>query len=167
MAAGIVGFLLEEKGLADLWSASSRGLMAEEGSPPSKLAVKVLLEEYNIDINSHRAAQLTESDLAAASLVIAMTASQVYQIKRLFPSYTDRVYLYGALVNPQRQTKMQGPQHHEDPPFTFPLEGYEVIDPYGGDEELYRAVARQLWDYGKRLVEMIEGDNLPSPYGRK
>ncbi|MDI3533366.1 MAG: ribose 5-phosphate isomerase [Synergistaceae bacterium] len=166
MAAGIVRFLLEKKGLANLWSVSSRGLMAEDGALPSELAVKVLLEEYGIDISSHRAAQVTESDLAAASLIVAMTVSQVEQIKRLFPAHADRVYLYGALVDPKRQIKMQKSQCHEGLPRLFLPEGYEVIDPYGGDEELYRAVARQLWDYGKRLVEMIEGDNFPSPCDR-
>jgi protein-tyrosine phosphatase len=163
MAAGIVRFLLEEKGLANLWSASSRGLMAEDGAPPSDLAVKILIEEYGIDISSHRAAQLTESDLAAASLIVAMTVSQVEQIKRLFPAHVDRVYLYGALVDPKRQIKIQESQCHEDLPHPFLYKDYEVIDPYGGDEELYRIVARQLWDYGKRLVEMIEGGNFPSP----
>jgi protein-tyrosine phosphatase len=163
MAAGIVRFLLEEKGLANLWSASSRGLMAEDGAPPSDLAVKILIEEYGIDISSHRAAQLTESDLAAASLIVAMTVSQVEQIKRLFPAHVDRVYLYGALVDPKRQIKIQESQCHEDLPHPFLYKDYEVIDPYGWDEELYRIVARQLWDYGKRLVEMIEGGNFPSP----
>jgi protein-tyrosine phosphatase len=163
MAAGIVRFLLEEKGLANLWSASSRGLMAEDGAPPSDLAVKILIEEYGIDISSHRAAQLTESDLAAASLIVAMTVSQVEQIKRLFPAHVDRVYLYGALVAPKRQIKIQESQCHEDLPHPFLYKDYEVIDPYGGDEELYRIVARQLWDYGKRLVEMIEEGNFPSP----
>lgn len=137
--------------------------MAEDGAPPSDLAVKILIEEYGIDISSHRAAQLTESDLAAASLIVAMTVSQVEQIKRLFPAHVDRVYLYGALVDPKRQIKIQESQCHEDLPHPFLYKDYEVIDPYGGDEELYRIVARQLWDYGKRLVEMIEGGNFPSP----
>jgi protein-tyrosine-phosphatase len=61
---------------------------------------------------------------------------------------------------------MRESQCHEGLPRLFSPEDYEVIDPYGGDEELYRVVARQLWDYGKRLVEMIEGDNFPSPCDR-
>lgn len=102
----------------------SAGVAAVDGARASASVVRVLEEEFGLDLRTHRARRLT-ADLAA-DLVLAVDASVAAQARAC--GVSGRVELLGDYAG-------------------FP--GEEVADPYLGSLDEYRRCARQL----ERLVE--------------
>ncbi len=110
--------------------AFSRGLYAEGGSA-SINAIKAM-EKLGIDISHHNSTQLTKEDLENADLVLTMTKGHKGAILSVFPG-EDKVFTIGEYAG-----------------------GYDVIDPYGGSEEVYEACAEELYSYIERIVEKLK-----------
>ena len=60
-AEGIFKFLIKDDDKLKNIKAESAGLMAEIGAGASVNSVKVCMEDYGIDISSHKSRQLTEN----------------------------------------------------------------------------------------------------------
>lgn len=57
-----------------------------ENSPASKYSIDILLDEFGIDITSHRSKLLTENDINEDTIVIGITQNHQYFIRNRFPS---------------------------------------------------------------------------------
>ena len=73
MAEGIFKFLIQDDDNLKNIKAESAGLMAEIGASASVNSVKVCMEDYRIDISSHKARQLTEDIIKITDLFVCMT----------------------------------------------------------------------------------------------
>jgi protein-tyrosine phosphatase len=74
-----------------VWSA---GMGALVGSPPAPHAEEVM-REHGLDISSHRAQQLSETDCKRAELILVMEQDQKRRLERRFSFTTGRVYQLG------------------------------------------------------------------------
>ena len=79
MAEAIFKSMLTDSWLDD-WYVCSRGISAYPGQPAAKNAVEVM-REFGCDLSSHRAANLTDSELDAADIFICMTAEHAKILK--------------------------------------------------------------------------------------
>ena len=100
----------------------SCGLFAHPGSPASFYAARVMAE-MGIDLSGHRAKAFTP-EMARGALLLPMTLSQASGLKKICPGASIRRFLA-----------------EEDVP-----------DPFAGDLETYRRVARMLLRGAKELA---------------
>lgn len=99
------------------WEIGSAGLAAVDGLPASQTAIEVM-NEIGIDLKPHRSREFTPELIDAATIILAMTGSQVLETKKRFPKARDRVHLLGS--------------------FSRDSERKDISDPLGADIEVYR-----------------------------
>lgn len=132
MAEGILKKLMLESGKQEEFEITSCGIAARLGDEVSPNAVKVL-HNMDIDISDHRAKQLTKELLEEVDLILTMTKSHKNYILNLFPHVKGRVFVMGEFAHERGD------------------EGFDIIDPFGGDEDVYAQVADEI----KRILEKV------------
>lgn len=111
--------------------AISRGIAAQ-GGKASANAVKAMAK-MGIDITGHQSTQLTVEDVKEADIVLCMTAGHKFTLQAVVPEAEGKVFTIGEYAG-----------------------GADVADPYGGSEEVYEAVAEELYEYIERIVEKLK-----------
>lgn len=111
--------------------AFSRGIFAD-GSHATENAIKVM-EEMNLDISEHVSTQLTREDIEEADLILTMTQSHKNMLLQIVPEEKDKIFTIGEYSN-----------------------GEDIVDPYGGDIEIYRRCAETLKEEIERIVEKLK-----------
>ena len=69
---------------------ASAGLYAEEGAPASANA-RFVMASRGLDLQSHRAANVTEDMVRQADLTVGMTPRHALALKERFPAYADKI----------------------------------------------------------------------------
>lgn len=138
MACGLFLALLNEKypETADQFAVQSAGLFALDGEPASSHAVTVL-SELGIDIRNHRAARVDESVIAAADIIVALTAAHKNRIVSFYPQARDRVVTLYELAG---------------------LPEADVEDPIGSDLAEYRHTRDQIRGLIERVLLRLHPD---------
>jgi len=111
----------------------SAGIWALNNSSASYNAIKVM-EERNIDLTGHRATALTREILEEADLILTMTKNHKEEILKVMPEIRDKVYTLKEYA------------------------GYgevDILDPYGGDIEVYRKAADDIEDALRKILDKI------------
>lgn len=111
-------------------SVSSAGLSALEGSPASKNAC-LAMEAMGLSLARHRAAALRLETIEAADLILTMTANHKRAILGAAESARPKLYTLCE----------------------FAGEPGEIMDPYGGELQLYKSCALDLARYVARVWE--------------
>ncbi|MHB1125876.1 MAG: low molecular weight protein arginine phosphatase [Bacillota bacterium] len=137
MAEVIAKNLLARQNIASL-RIMSAGVAAFNGAPATPEAVKVMSEK-GIDLNGHRATQVTPEMIAEADLILTMTWGNKEQINRITPQAQDKVYLLKEFI-------LQSENVAED---------LDITDPYGAPLEVYRECARELEESIARIMEQL------------
>jgi protein-tyrosine-phosphatase len=133
MAEAIARALLRERGWAHV-DVASAGTGAVTGSSASPEAVEVA-RERGLILDAHTSQPLTPELIGWADLVLAMGTSHMYVIREL--GGAGKVSLVTDFVD--------GDGH-----------GLPVADPFGGDEEQYRAAFSQIEDAVEGLLDRLE-----------
>lgn len=121
MAEVIARRVIAGRGLADV-SVSSAGTSAWDGAPASDGDMLIGIER-KLDMNAHRARQLSPEIVDAASLVLAMG-----------PHHLERVAALGGAGKAHLLTDFAEETGA----------GRAITDPFGGGLDLYRATADEL-----------------------
>lgn len=130
MAKAIFTHLWPELGKAD-----SAGIFAANGQDASINTVKVL-EENDIHIK-HRSKLLEEEDVNRATYVFTMTESHKAVLMDMYPGGADKIFTLKEFVDGKK-----GDQ--------------DVIDPFGGSLDVYRATFSELKHLIERLPEKFD-----------
>jgi protein-tyrosine-phosphatase len=138
MAEAIARRLLAERGRTDV-AVSSAGTAAWDGAPASEGAYLIALE-HHLDLSAHRARQLTTDLVAAADLVLGMSAHHVERAVAL--GGDGKSHLVGGFAG------------------RAPADA-QVDDPFGGDLAEYRATYERL----EGLLADVIGRLPPPPPG--
>ncbi|MBC7222894.1 MAG: low molecular weight protein arginine phosphatase [Anaerolineae bacterium] len=97
MAAGLFRKRLEEEGLEDAYEVRSAGVSAVEGAPASFNALRAM-EEYGVDLGTHRAHLLTPDDVRQADVVVVMEQYHADAIVQRLPEEAHKVHLLTELA---------------------------------------------------------------------
>lgn len=116
--------LLRKK--TDAHTVSSAGLSVLYPAQAAENAVCVM-QEYGLDITTHRSRQLTDKMVQNSDVILTMTAGHKAILNTIFPLAKEKTFTLGEYAG-----------HPVD-----------VEDPFGGDMEIYRNCAAQL----SRLIE--------------
>lgn len=121
MAAELLRHLVSERGVEGVEVASA-GTATWDGAPASEGSYLVCLE-HGLDLSGHRARQITTDVVAEAHLILGMGESHVARVTAL--GGAGKVQLLGTYAG---ETD----------------EAAEVMDPFGGDLEEYRATFERI-----------------------
>lgn len=127
MAEAIYSYLTKEK------KVKSAGVFAEEGAETSVNTLLVLAEN-GIDFK-HRAKVVDEQDVQNAQVILTMTASHRDLLLSMYPKMKEKIYTIKKYV-----TDVEG----------------DVIDPFGGDKQMYQQTYSELYDLIERLINKEE-----------
>lgn len=160
MAAGIFEKVLQDKGLPDCILPLSAGIYALEGMPASCYAIKAA-SEWGVDLRGHRARRVTEELLEGSDLVVTMSVPQAHCLRSLYPATGGRVFPYSKLIRLKAEKLREIFRKEGEESLlccdTLESEGdLSIEDPYGKDFEVYRAVARTLFDWGNCLADSLK-----------
>ena len=108
--------------------ARSAGLFAQEGEGAASNA-KLAVEKYGASLNNHKAHTITLEDIEKSDVLITMTQAHKNTLASLgFGDKTITLYEFAG-------------------------EEGEVLDPYGGSEEIYSQTAKLIYDLIKKGLE--------------
>lgn len=110
-------------------SAVSAGVATVPNSIISKNAFQVVKENLNLEMTGRFSVQLNEELIDAADLILTMTESAKYYISNSIPDVKMKIFTLKEYVG----------------------ENGDVIDPYGGNIEIYSKTFNEL----NRLITMV------------
>lgn len=122
--------LLRKKKIENI-AVSSAGMCAD-GSAVSKHA-KTVMAELGIDISGHISTQVTGEMIEEADIILSMTQNHKKMLVSFFPDAEDKVFTLGEWSGSEE----------------------EIMDPYGGTEEEYRACCKQLDELIERGIQKL------------
>ncbi len=141
LAEAIARHAVLQRGLVNL-TAGSAGISAWEGAPASDGSLLVAME-HGIDLAPHRARMLSPTMIEEADLILTMGPSHLERVQAL--GGADRVHLLTAFASNDTSA---------DP----------VVDPFGGDLEVYRQTFAELSELVHATLDRVV--NLQDPTTR-
>lgn len=131
MAAVLMNKIAEERNL-DIQTESA-GIFASCGTGATYEAAEVVKTYYDADLSKHRSKGISQELFDASDLILTMTKEQ-----KLFFGNNKKVYTiceYAGL-------------------------DYEISDPYGGDIEVYKKTAEQIYKAEEKVADRLEKENV-------
>lgn len=104
------------------FKAVSAGIAIVHNSKTSRNSAMITKENLNIDISNRNAVQLTKAMLENANLILTMTARIRDVIINTFPEFKHKTYTLNEYISVNS----------------------DIVDPFGGDVEIYRHTYNQL-----------------------
>ena len=132
MAAHLAREKLSRRGRPDI-EVVSRGLSVATAGEAMNPKAQAMLESRGVDASGHQARALTADDVAGTALILTMTEAQAQAVLARHPSAKGKVFSLAA----------------------YARTGGDIADPYGGDEDAYRAAATEIGDALDAFVERV------------
>jgi len=129
MAEGLLRHELPDK-FQETVAIASAGTDALHGNWATDFAIRIM-QEYGIDISSHRARALSRQMISAADLILVMEQYHLNVIRTLKRKASSKSFLI-SMFDKSRTS------------FDSSRAPYDVPDPIGGDLNLYRESARLI-----------------------
>lgn len=117
MAEALMNERLMAAGISEV-HARSAGTWAVDGAQPPAYTVQVMTKR-GLDVRGHRAHNVTQADMAAASLILAVTRHHVEALRLDFPAHAGKVHLLSEMAGRR----------------------FDVPDPYGSSVAAYYQAA--------------------------
>lgn len=127
------------------WHVTTAGTLVVEGQPMS-WRTKAALDGVGLAAPSHRSRQATEADLAHAAVVVALAPEHVHWVRRTNPGAAAKTATLRRLVRELPADPRPLPERVAE----LDLGGVElgqweeVVDPGGGDADVFAACAREV-----------------------
>ena len=145
MAEGILKSFIEgDSQLKMNFSSSSAGIHAYVGDCASANAVKVLADEWGIDLSSHRSKPADLQTLKDAYLILTMTKGHKDALLSALPDLKPKIFTlseYAYSDNPS----CKGSDFTKD-----------ISDPFGMPVDVYKKCAYEIYEAVKRLVNVLK-----------
>lgn len=112
----------------------SRGIAVYFPSEASENSLRTM-EGYGLDLSKHRAKQITQEDINSCKLIYTMTKQHKDFIEHFSKNdVSNKVFTLKEYVK---------------------ANGIDILDPYGGDIDVYKSCAEELYLYIDRLVDLL------------
>lgn len=139
------------------WHIRSAGTHVTEGSAMSARTRDALLKIEGLGdhrYGAHRSHQLDEADVEWAQVILTAESGHVNFVRASFPSHAAKAvalahFVRYAPLDGDVDTKLGVVQSHEL------SQDLDVNDPAGGDQAVYDACARQLWDLAQAFSHIV------------
>jgi protein-tyrosine-phosphatase len=139
----MAGVMLESSGLEVRVTTAGTHVIEHQ---PVSIRTRQALVSVGLQAAAHRSRQITDADVTAADLVVAMASEHVAYIRRRHPVGADRTatlrYLVGHL--PEGASPLPERVATLGLAGVDPLVQGDVVDPAGGDDQDYIDCAQEL-----------------------
>jgi protein-tyrosine phosphatase len=143
MAEGIFNSRVERDGEArGKIISSSAGISAYGGECASESSIKVLKDEYGIDITAHRSRPLNDKMIKDSDLILTMTREHKRAILSRFTELTEKVFTLKEFVEYSEKDKIT-----EE--YNFKL---DILDPFGMPVQVYKRCAEEILDAIEKTI---------------
>jgi len=144
------------------WHIRTAGTHVAEGSAMSGRTRDALLKIEDLGhhrFGAHRSHQLDQSDTEWADVILAAEADNVNFLRRNFSLNTDKAvqlaqFVRFAPLDGDLGTQLRAVTAHA------PSSEYDVMDPAGGDQAIYDACARHLWDLAQSFALLVGAERV-------
>ena len=115
----------------------SSGVSAYNGDISTEEAISVMKDEYDIDLTSHRATNVSDSNILQMDLILAMTLRHKFFLVSMYPNLSDKIYTLREYVGETANNA-------------------NIDDPYGYGKNVYSDCAKQINDCIDKLLVKLE-----------
>jgi protein-tyrosine-phosphatase len=119
----------------------SAGTFACEGDPATREANEAM-EEIGLDIEKHKSSQFDKELAEWADIILAMEAKHIEEMEAMAPEEEHKMH-----------TLLGYAEGKEGYPGE---EGFDIIDPYKGDIDIYRETRDQLKEAIETVISKLE-----------
>lgn len=112
---------------------TSSGTYAVYGEKSTNNAIEAM-KKYNVDMTSHRATPIEDSNILDVDLIICMTSNHKRIILSLYPNLKNKVFTLKEYVDPSIEYK-------------------DIDDPWGLSQSVYESCAKEIVKYVDKLIE--------------
>ena len=134
------------------------GTLAVDGQPMS-VRTRNALAEFGLVDREHRSSQLWETDARRADLIVAMAPEHIHWVRRNMPDVLDRTATIKRLVTSLPHTDVAAPLAERIASLKLadvdPEPWEEVVDPGGGEQDVFHACARELDELVDQLIDTL------------
>lgn len=117
----------------------SCGVYAETNDVSTWEAKRVMKDEYDVDLNNHRATNIRKSNIKKMDLILCATNSHKIAVLDLYPELEEKVYTMKEYVGYNRE-------YHDK---------MNIKDPWGYDMETYRSCASEIDECLELLLKKV------------
>ena len=115
----------------------SSGVSAYTGDIPTDEAISVMEDEYNLDLKTHRATNVEDSNITHMDLILAMTVRHKFFLISMYPQLKDKIFTLREYVGASENDM-------------------NIDDPYGYGKNVYSDCAKQINDCIDELLVKLE-----------
>lgn len=137
MADCILKNRVEKDRLNEKIRVCSSGVSAYNGDIPTDEAILVMKDEYGLDLSSHRATNVADSNILQMDLILAMTLRHKFFLISMYPELKDKIYTLREYVGETENNA-------------------NIDDPYGYGKSVYSDCAKQINDCIDKLLVKLE-----------
>ena len=137
MAECILKDKILKKGYMNAIRVCSSGVSAYTGDIPTDEAISVMEDEYNLDLITHRATNVEDSDIMHMDLILAMTVRHKFFLISMYPQLKDKIFTLREYVGASENDM-------------------NIDDPYGYGKNVYSDCAKQINDCIDELLVKLE-----------
>lgn len=136
MAHKLLEKKLKDKNITTI-EVFSCGIFAENGDT-STYTAKEVMKEYDVDMSTHYATHISNSNIQNMDLVLCATSSHKNSVIQMYPNIANKVFTMKEYVNDSNSKDI------------------DIKDPWGYDIEVYRFCAAEIEKcIDKLLIEMV------------
>ena len=125
MAEKMLKKKISERKIDNKFIVCSAGVYAYPNDRSTYEAIKVMKDEYEIDLSEHRATAIRDSNIEEMDLILCMTDSHKRSLLSIYPNIENIVFTIKDYIG---------------------LSG-DVEDPYGGSLKTYSNCAKEIDEY--------------------
>lgn len=114
----------------------SCGVFAENGDT-STYSAKEVMQEYDIDMSTHRATHISNSNIQDMDLILCATMSHKNSVIQSYPNLASKVFTMKEYIEPNTKD-------------------LDIKDPWGYDVEIYRFCASEIDTCLNKLIDKLK-----------
>jgi len=138
MADWLLKKKIEDIGRNDIEVYSS-GVHAYDGDMSTWEAKSIMEDEYDVDMKSHRATNIKNSNIENMDLILCATTAHKIAVIEMYPTLKEKVFTMKEYVDYNRE------YHHK----------IDIKDPWGYDIDTYRSCASEIDECLELLLKKI------------
>ena len=137
MAEGLFKKMLSDAGIEGI-NVYSAGLYASTGEYSPDEAVKVMKEDYDVNILQHQSKNLKDTNVPKMDLILCATNAQKTTIEYRYPEIDHRIFTIKEYA--------YGPE----------IEDKDIEDPWGYPLPIYKECAKEIYNALEKILEKIK-----------
>ena len=137
MAEGLMKKMLEDRNITGI-NVCSAGLHASTGEYSTDEAIKVMKEDYDVNILNHQSVNVKNTKIEDMDLILCATHAHLTTLEYMYPEIKHKIFTIKEFA--------YGPE----------VEDKDIEDPWGYQIPVYRECAKEIYESLEKIIEKIQ-----------